>query len=117
MKVIITLFAMIALPMFSLAQRPTTTTDTLTVHGTCGQCKERIEEAAYSVKGVKQASWNKQTHLLTVVYNTQKLDLQKIANSLALAGHDNRMAAATNKQYATLPNCCKYRDGAKCDLE
>jgi periplasmic mercuric ion binding protein len=115
MKTIITIFAMLILPCIAFAQKTKTTSDTLTVNGVCGECKERIEEAAYKVKGVKHATWNKQTHLLTVVYSAQKVTLQKIAASLALAGHDNRLANATANQYATLPKCCKYRDGAKCD--
>ncbi|QLH45153.1 MAG: hypothetical protein HWD58_05815 [Bacteroidota bacterium] len=40
-------------------QNNTSASDTLIVYGNCGQCKERIEEAAYSIKGVKHAEWNK----------------------------------------------------------
>ncbi|MFM2387322.1 MAG: hypothetical protein RL660_2079 [Bacteroidota bacterium] len=102
------------LPILSKAQSKVAK-DTLTVNGVCGECKERIQEAAYKVKGVKKAEWNKITHVLTVSYQTKKTSLQAIATSLAAAGHDNRLALSTNEQYATLPHCCKYRDGAKCD--
>lgn len=88
--------------------------DTLTVFGNCGQCKERIEEAAYSVKGVKHADWNKKTHILTLVYNRSKTDRKKIAHAIALAGHDTVLEKSTDKNYSQLPSCCAYRTGT-CD--
>lgn len=99
--------------LFAQSKSGSTKTDTLTVFGNCGQCKERIEEAAY-VKGVKTAEWNKKTKILTVVYNGQKSNLEQIAASIALAGHDSRLITASDKSYKTLPGCCAYRTGT-CD--
>lgn len=90
-------------------------TDTITVFGNCGQCKERIEEAAY-VKGVKSAVWNKTTKILTLVYNSTKTDIDKISLAIAKAGHDNRNHLSSDKEYKKLPGCCAYRTG-KCDHE
>lgn len=90
-------------------------TDTLTVKGNCGQCKDRIEEAAY-IKGVKNAEWNKATKVLTVVYNADKTSLDQIAGAIAKAGHDNRLHLSTDKEYKKLPGCCAYRSG-KCHDE
>jgi copper chaperone CopZ len=91
-----------------------TKSDTLTVRGTCGMCKERIEEAVYKIKGVKEAKWNSKTEILKVVYNSKKTTLQIIAEAAAQIGHDSRLSAATKEQYSTLPDCCAYRTGAKC---
>lgn len=88
-------------------------TDTVSVLGNCGQCKERIEEAAY-IKGVKYVEWNKTTKVLTVKYNVDKATLDKIEMSIAKAGHDTRDHKASDKEYKQLPGCCAYRDG-KCD--
>ena len=87
-----------------------TITDTITISGNCGQCKTRIEDASY-IKGVKSAEWNKKTHLLTVIFNTEKTSVEKIAIAVANAGHDNRLAKATDKTYNKLPGCCAYRTG------
>jgi mercuric ion binding protein len=99
--------------MDSFAQSKNIKTDTLTIRGNCGQCKTRIEEAAY-VKGVKQAEWNKKTHVLTVTFVDSKTDLTKIAEAIAKAGHDSRLKIADDKNYKKLPGCCAYRTGV-CD--
>ena len=106
-------FALLSLSDSPAAAQTTTSktqTDTLTVYGNCGQCKTRIEEAAY-MKGVKTAEWNKKTKLLTVVYNGDKTSLDKVAAAVAKAGHDNRLHNASDKDYKTLPGCCAYRTG------
>jgi hypothetical protein len=90
-------------------------TDTLTVRGNCGQCKDRIEEASYT-KGVKHAEWNKKSQVLTVVYRKDKTNLDNIAATIAAKGHDNRLHTAPDSEYKLLPGCCAYRTG-KCDHE
>lgn len=109
-------FALLSLSASPAAAQTTTSktqTDTLTVYGNCGQCKTRIEEAAY-VKGVKTAEWNKKTKLLTVVYNSDKASLDKVAAAIAKAGHDSRLQTAAEIAYKSLPGCCAYRTGT-CD--
>ncbi|HQW47585.1 MAG: cation transporter [Bacteroidetes bacterium] len=109
------IFSIIML-MFSIisfegaAQNNTIKTDTVTILGNCSQCKERIEDAAY-VKGVKSAQWDKQTKILTVVYNTSKTDLEKIQTAIAKVGHDSKGHLSTDKDYKKLPDCCAYRTG------
>ena len=44
----------------------------LHVKGNCEQCKERIEKAAYGVKGVKVATWDVDSHNLHIVLNETK---------------------------------------------
>lgn len=108
--VAIALSAPSALPAAAQAKTNKIQTDTLTVSGNCGQCKTRIEDAAY-VKGVKTVEWNKKTKLLTVVYNSDKTGLEKVAAAVAKAGHDNRLHTAADTDYKTLPACCAYRTG------
>ena len=85
-------------------------TDTITIYGNCGECKARIEDAAFQ-KGVKSAIWDKKTHLLTVIYNADKTTLEKISIAIAKVGHDNRFKLAADKTYNKLPSCCAYRTG------
>ena len=106
--ILIMMFSIINKP--GVAQANTVKTDTLTVSGNCGQCKERIEEAAY-VKGVKKAEWNKETKVLTVVYNSEKTSLDKITAAIAKAGHDSKDHKASDKDYKKLPECCAFRSG------
>jgi mercuric ion binding protein len=88
-------------------------TDTITVFGNCGQCKERIEEASY-IKGVKHAEWSKKTKILTVLYNPKKTSMDKIESAIAKAGHDSNAKQADDVDYKKLPSCCAYRTGT-CD--
>jgi periplasmic mercuric ion binding protein len=93
------------------AQKNSLTTDTITIRGNCGECKARIEDAAY-LKGVKYASWDKKTKILTVKYNPQKASLDKICEAISMAGHDSEKYTASDKAYKKLPSCCAYRTGA-----
>jgi periplasmic mercuric ion binding protein len=89
-------------------------TYTAKVSGVCNQCKERIEEAAYSVEGVKTATWNKKTHLLVIVFNAKKTSKEAVLKAVANIGHDADTILASNEVYKSLPACCAYRDGANC---
>lgn len=85
-------------------------TETYIVSGNCGECKDRIEEAAY-IKGVKRADWDKETKKLTVTYRTSKTSSEEILKSVVDAGHDSETGTASEEQYAKLPKCCQYRTG------
>jgi copper chaperone CopZ len=90
-------------------------TETLKVSGVCGMCKKRIEKAAFGVKGIESAKWNVKDQLLTVTFDSNKTTKDAIAKRIAAAGHDVEMVKAAEKSYAKLPECCRYRDGAKCE--
>jgi copper chaperone CopZ len=90
-------------------------TETLKVSGVCGMCKKRIEKAAFGVKGIESAKWNVKDQLLTITFDSKKTTKEAIANRIAAAGHDVEMVKAAEKSYTKLPDCCRYRDGAKCE--
>ena len=83
-------------------------TETIKVSGKCESCKARIEKTA-KVDGVTKADWNIKTNMLTLVYNPMKVKSDDIQKKLAAVGHDTRKYKATDKAYAGLPGCCKYR--------
>ncbi len=95
-----------------LAQQSNQAEAQFEVEGVCEQCKARIENAAY-IKGVKFCEWNKNTQTLKVVYNADKVSLESIQNSIALAGHTAGALEADSIAYKKLPSCCAYRDGAR----
>lgn len=82
------------------------------VEGVCNMCKKRIENAAL-IKGVKIATWDKETHKLKVIYQADKTDEMTIHKAVANAGHDTDKVKAPDKVYEKIHNCCKYRDGVK----
>lgn len=89
-------------------------TEKIIVKGTCGMCKDRIEDAAY-IKGVKRADWDTKTKELVIVYNPQKTNLSTIEKSIAAKGHDAGSVKADPTVYKALPSCCAYNDDAVCE--
>jgi len=80
------------------------------VDGVCLMCKYRIEKAAVKTKGVKHASWNMETHALSLIYDERKTDLKTIKTNIAAVGHDTKEVKATEEAYNGVDPCCKYRD-------
>lgn len=79
------------------------------VEGICMMCKERIENAL-SVKGVKKASWDKDSKICEVVYNTKKISEEELHKLLNEAGHDTERKTASKEQYSKIHACCRYRE-------
>ncbi len=82
----------------------------LWVNGACGMCKTRIEATALKVKGVNSASWDRETHMLTLSTDPEKFKSHKLHYKIASVGHDTREMLAPDPVYNALPQCCKYRD-------
>jgi copper chaperone CopZ len=83
--------------------------ETLKVGGTCGMCKKRIETIAQSLEGVIAATWDKETQILRVAFNSPPTSLAAISKAVAGAGHDTEKDKADDKTYNALHECCKYR--------
>lgn len=107
MKTIIVLILSLVFSIEIQAQS-TITTSTISVKGNCGECKERIENAA-DIKGVKNDVWNEDTKILTVTYDSKKVTLEKIEKAIAKAGHETAGQKSDEKAYNALPSCCKYK--------
>ena len=83
---------------------------TIEVDGVCLMCKDRIEKASLKTKGVKSAVWNPNTHMLDLIFDERKTDLSTIQGNIAAVGHDTAEIKATEEQYLTVHECCRYRD-------
>ena len=94
----------LALTVASFAQAKT---ETFKVSGNCGMCKSKIEKAAKEA-GAKEASWNKDTKVLTVTYKSSTTNTAKIQQKIAEVGYDNAGAKATDEAYNKLHSCCQY---------
>jgi hypothetical protein len=84
------------------------------VEGTCNMCKVRIEEAL-DKKGVYKALYDPKTKLLKVSFDPRKLEEIQIHNMVAMVGHDTPLVTASEVVYQSLPDCCRYREGGKCE--
>ncbi len=87
-------------------------TETFKVWGNCDMCKTRIEKAA-KIDGVNKAEWNKNTKILTLVYNPSLVKSNDVLNKVAVVGHDTEKFNAPDEVYNSLPGCCKYERNSK----
>ena len=78
------------------------------VNGMCGMCEERIENAL-DIKGINFASWNQETKICNVAYDTKKISEKEIHQLLAKIGHDTQQCKATDEAYYSLHHCCHYK--------
>lgn len=83
--------------------------ETFNVSGNCEMCKERIETAAKSVKGVMSALWDIDTKILHLEYDKKITSSDAVLRAVADAGHDNEKYRADDEVYNKLPECCLYR--------
>lgn len=62
------------------------------------------------MKGVRSASWNVETKMLTVAYSSALVSLDGIHHTVASVGHDTEKEKAKDEVYKALPECCHYRE-------
>ncbi len=79
-----------------------------TVLGNCGMCKDRIERAAYTVRGVRSANWDQEKQKLTLTFRTDRTDQETIERAIAKAGHDTESFITDEETHANLHHCCIY---------
>jgi hypothetical protein len=82
-------------------------TETFRVAGNCDMCKSTIETAA-ARKGLAEATWNKDSKLLSLTYDSEKTSSKEVLQRVAYAGYDNEQFLAPDDVYAKLPECCRY---------
>ena len=78
------------------------------VKGNCDMCKKRIEKAAFTVKGVKSATWHADDQMLHLIIDENKTDALKVQQAVAKVGHDTKQVKATDEDYKKLHGCCLY---------
>lgn len=78
------------------------------VLGNCNGCKKRIEKAANSVKGVISATWNKDTKIIELTYDSEKTSLEEVSKAINQVGYDTKFGKASDSTYDALPGCCQY---------
>nr|WP_293833630.1 heavy metal-associated domain-containing protein [uncultured Arsenicibacter sp.] len=73
----------------------------------CEMCKERIERNLSYEKGVKEATLDVKTKVVTIKYNPKKTDAAKLKANISKTGYDADEVTADDAGYKKLPSCCK----------
>ncbi len=108
MKSLILLIAIALLSAsVSQAQIKNAKIETVKVYGNCGMCKTTIEKAG-SKKKLYKTSWNEETKMASITYDSKKSSADAVLKSIALSGYDNVNYLAPDDAYNNLHGCCKY---------
>ena len=107
-KVMLVLVVILVANMSSYAQDTTR----VKVLGNCGMCKSHIEKAAKSA-GATSAQWDKTSKMLSLVFDVNKITIDKIEASVAAAGYDTEHVTASDEAYKKLDDCCQYKRKGK----
>jgi copper chaperone CopZ len=83
------------------------TSTTIWVNGNCEMCKKTIE-SSLNVKGIKQAEWNTDSKKLEVVFNSEKITIDRIHELIANVGYETDKLSSNEAAYKNLPDCCQY---------
>jgi len=84
-------------------------TDTLRIRTSamCDMCKRTIEESMAFTKGVKYASLDVESKVLTVAISPKKTDATAVRKAVNALGYDADDSPADPKAYEKLHACCK----------
>ncbi len=87
---------------------PSAKTAEFKVWGNCGMCKKTIETSLKDKPGVLKADWNVKTKQMSVQFDTLRISLKDIQQTIAMAGYDNDAFKGDSAAYAGLHECCQY---------
>lgn len=106
--VLLVLACLFSLTMVAQEKKSKNKKVVIKVAGNCGMCEKRIEKAAYSVKGVKDAEWHVDCQDIHLVIDETKCSAEDVAKAIAAVGHDTGKIKADDAVYEKLHGCCNY---------
>lgn len=101
------ILSVVALTFLGSAVFAQSKTEKINVSGNCGMCKKKIENAL-KVSGINTAEWNKTTKVLTVSYDSTKINSEQVQQKVAATGYDTAKFKASKEAYESLDDCCQY---------
>lgn len=112
-KILVTGIMVMLLPALIFAQDAQKKTEVIYIQTSaqCGECKQRIETAVKSSKGIKKADLNLTDSKIMVEYMPTKTSPEKIKEVIAKSGYDADDVKADASAYQALPMCCKKEAG------
>lgn len=104
-----TLTTMLAIALGGLFTSAMANSDTLKIKTSaqCESCKERIENKLNFTKGIKNATLDLKTKVVTIIYDTEKIKPEEIKAAISKVGYDADEVPANEKAYGKLPKCCQ----------
>jgi len=78
------------------------------VYGNCGMCEKTIEGSLNDVEGIDEADWDKETKLISITFDSLRLNEEELKSKIATVGYDTDSKRASDKVYYSLPGCCQY---------
>ena len=106
--VLLVLACLFSLTMVAQEKKSKNKKVVIKVAGNCGMCEKRIEKAAFSVKGVKDAEWHVDCQDIHLVIDETKCSANDVAKAIAAVGHDTSSVKAQDSVYDKLHGCCLY---------
>lgn len=97
-----------ALPQNMMAFNGGTKEVSIQTNAICGSCQNRIETALYKVPGVKSATLDLDTKVVTIKYKTSKTDPDALRQVIIDTGYDADTLKADEEARNSLPHCCVY---------
>ena len=71
-------------------------------------CKKTIEKSLKDKPGIVKVDWDVKTKQLSVTFDTLRLNLADIQQTIASVGYDNDGFNGDSAAYAGLHDCCQY---------
>jgi copper chaperone CopZ len=78
------------------------------VYGNCEMCKETIEGSLKNVDGVSSAIWDVDKKMMSVTFDSTKINEPSIHKKIASAGYDTELEKGDDLAYNGLHQCCQY---------
>lgn len=105
---LIVVLGCIVLAFLNPAQaQPSIATLQIETSAICGMCKNRLETELGFLRGIKSATLNLDSKVLTVVYKTNRLKPDSIREKIASLGYRADSVPAEPKAFEALPACCQ----------
>ncbi len=104
MKKFVVMFALVTIAIVVKAQTETIEIKTSAI---CSMCKSTIERALAYEKGVEKSNLDVKTKVVTVQYDANKTNPDKIRQCIAKAGYNADDVKREEKAYSKLADCCK----------
>ncbi|MCD1115389.1 DUF3347 domain-containing protein [Chryseobacterium turcicum] len=103
---------MLLVSLVYTAQIKNAKTEMVKIYVNNSQCKATIEKVG-NLKNVAMVSWNEETKMATLTYDSSKTNQQEILKRIANAGFDSDSFYAPDDVYAKLPSSCQYKRNKK----
>src|SRR5688572_21429049 len=111
LRILFAAFTILFSGMNAQAQGKKTETVKIKTSSVCDMCKKTIEKSMAYEKGVQQATLDVQSQMLTVMYRSDKTNVEMLRKAISQIGYDADSVAANPQAYNKLNDCCKKDKG------